>query len=220
MRAPIRVLIVDDDPAVCSGLAFILKHAARDEIEVVATAHDGAEAITAVQSHRIDVVLMDIQMPQMDGITATKHIRALPDPPQVLILTTVETADEPVRAAAAGAIGFLLKSEDPERYIRGIRDVAAGEGTLSPRTSRQLMHYIGADETGARRQAAQRALAQLTDRELDVAKLVAGGLSNAEIAGELYLSASTVKTHLSAIQDKLQVDNRVLIAVEVTRALG
>ena len=159
-------------------------------------------------------------MPRLDGLSATARLRQLPRPPEVIVITTFDADDEPVRAARAGASGFLLKSEDPFEVIAAIKAVAAGEGALSRRTAKQLLGHVRAQAGGAERQDATRALATLTARERDVADLVAKGLSNPQIAEALYLSESTVKTHLGAIGAKFGAANRVLIAVRVTLALS
>ncbi|MDO5495491.1 MAG: response regulator transcription factor [bacterium] len=215
---PVRVLVVDDDPLLCSGLEFLLGEGSRGALSVVGTAHNGAEAIEAVLAHRPDVVLMDIAMPVMDGLEATARIRELPGAPEVVIVTTFDANDEPIRAAAAGASGFLLKSEDPRELIAAVQAVAAGEGALSRRTARQLLDHVGSDLGSRERQAAHALVARLTDREREVAALVAQGLGNGEIAARLHLSESTVKSHLTAAQDKLGVKNRVMVAVIMTRA--
>lgn len=213
---PVRVLLVDDDPMVCSGLRMILGRGSGGRIEVVAAVHDGDEAVGAVQRHHPDVVLMDVRMPRMDGITATARVRALPSPPEVIVLTTFDSDDEPFRAAEAGANGFLLKTESPEDLVGHVRAVAAGEGAVSKRTARQFMAQWRQEGTGPARDA-RRVLARLTPREREVADRVAQGLSNSEIADQLYVSASTVKAQLAMIQDKLGVTNRVMIAVLVTQ---
>lgn len=213
---PVRVVLVDDDPMVLQGLTMILGRGSAGRVEVVGTAGDGAAAVTAVQAHHPDVVLMDLRMPVRDGISATAEIVRLPDAPRVLVLTTFDGDDEPVRAARAGAVGFLLKTESPEDVIAAVLAAARGEGAVSRRTARQLMAHIGNGPDAAERERARRGLARLTDRERDVADLVAEGLSNREIAGRLYVSEGTVKTHLAAVQDKLGVANRVLVAVAVT----
>lgn len=215
---PVRVVLVDDDPMVCSGLRMILSRGSDGRVEVVASVPDGDQAVEAVQRHHPDVVLMDVRMQRMDGLTATSLVRALPDPPEVIVLTTFDSDDEPFRAAAAGASGFLLKTESPEDLVQHVLAVAAGEGAVSKRTARQFMQHLHASSVSPARRAAQRALARLTDREAEVAALVAEGLSNAEIAARLYVSPSTVKAQLASVQDKLRVDNRVMVAVLVTRA--
>jgi DNA-binding NarL/FixJ family response regulator len=215
---PVRVLLVDDDPMVCSGLRMILTRGSEGRVEVVASVPDGDQAVEAVQRHRPDVVLMDVRMQRMDGLTATSRVRALPDPPQVIVLTTFDSDDEPFRAAAAGASGFLLKTESPEDLVQHVVAVAAGEGAVSKRTARQFLQHLHRSSASPERLGAQRSLARLTDREGEVAALVAEGLSNAEIAERLYVSPSTVKAQLASVQDKLSVDNRVMVAVLVTRA--
>ncbi len=215
---PIRCLIVDDDPLIRSAMTMVIGTGSGGTISVVGQAADGSEAITEVQAHHPDVVLMDVKMPTMDGLSATRHIRTLPNAPEVIIITTFDADDEPILAAHAGASGFLLKSEDPADIIAAITAVAAGEGALSRRTAKQLLSHVGSHAHDVDRHTARTRLQALTQRERAVADLVARGLSNAEIAGELFLSESTVKTHLSAVQDKLGVGNRVHVAVEVTKA--
>ncbi|MGD8151059.1 response regulator [Ornithinimicrobium sp. Y1694] len=215
---PIRVLLVDDDPMVVRGLRMMLEHGSEGAISVVGTAADGTEVVPAVQAHYPDVVLMDIRMPRKDGISATREVAALPDSPRVIVLTTFDGDDEPIRAAHAGAVGFLLKTESPEDVIAAVRAVASGEGAVSKRTAKQLLaHIADADASGARREA-RRLVGTLTEREQDVARGVARGLTNKEIAAELFVSEGTVKAHLGSVQEKLQVDNRVLVAVLVTQA--
>lgn len=208
-----RILLVDDDPLVRSGLRLLLT--SDPGIEVVGEASDGDEVVEAVQRHAPDVVLMDLRMPRMDGITATRAVRALPNPPQVIALTTWDVDDAVLRSLDAGAEGFLLKTSSPAEIIGAVRAVTAGDAVLSPRSTRQLLdHYRRGDD----REAAAAAVAELTDRERAVAVAVGHGLSNAEIAEQLYVSAATVKAHLSAIQTKLGVRNRVQIAVCAERA--
>lgn len=215
---PVRVLLVDDDPMVCSGLRMILHRGSDGLVEVVSAVSDGDQAVEAVQRHRPDVVLMDVRMQRLDGLTATARVRALPDPPEVIVLTTFDSDDEPLRAAAAGASGFLLKTESPEDLVRHVLAVAAGEGAVSKRTARQFMQHLRESDRSPERLAARQALASLTGREREVAGLVAEGLSNAEIGQRLHVSPSTVKAQLASIQGRLAVDNRVMIAVLVTRA--
>lgn len=214
----VRVLVVDDDPMVCAGLRMILDRGSEGRVEVVASVPDGDQAVEAVQRHHPDVVLMDVRMQRMDGLTATGRVRALPDPPEVIVLTTFDSDDEPLRAAEAGASGFLLKTESPEDLVRHVLAVSAGEGAVSKRTARQLMQHVHDSTASPERRRAVRAVATLTTREAEVAELVAQGLSNGEIAERRYVSQSTVKAQLSSIQDKLGVDNRVMVAVMVTQA--
>ena len=182
------------------------------------SAADGTEVVPAVQAHYPDVVLMDIRMPRKDGSTATREVIALPDPPEVVVLTTFDGDDEPIRAAHAGAVGFLLKTESPEDVVAAVRAVAAGEGAVSKRTAKQLLAHIADGPGAAERERARRLFATLTGREAEVAAAVARGLTNREVAAELFVSEGTVKAHLAAVQEKLGVDNRVLVAVMVTQA--
>jgi len=212
-QRPIRVLVADDDALVRAGLNMILASAA--DIEVVAEAADGAQALDAVFAHRPDVVLMDIRMPDVDGITATTRIRALPNPPSVIVLTTFHLDDYVLSALRAGAGGFLLKDTPPRQILEAIRSVAAGEAMLSPAVTRTLLEHLSADQAGSRRSQAQAALQTLTDRERDVALQVGRGLSNAEIGTRLHLSEATIKGHVSRIMTKLDATNRVQVAIEV-----
>jgi DNA-binding NarL/FixJ family response regulator len=205
----VRVLVVDDDPLVRAGLAMMLDGA--HGIEVVGQAGDGDEVPVAVDAHAPDVVLMDLRMPRVGGITATKRLRARRSPPEVIVLTTFDTDDHVVRALRAGASGFLLKDTPPERIVAAILAVAAGEPILSPGVTRRLMDRVAADAGSYERSRA--ALAALSPRERDVVLTVAKGLSNAEIAEELAMSVPTVKAHVSHILTKLDLANRTQIAL-------
>jgi DNA-binding NarL/FixJ family response regulator len=207
----IGVLIVDDDPLVRSGLALIL--GGSPSLEVVAQAANGREGLAAAREHRPDVVLMDIRMPVMDGIEATAALVDEKDPPKVIVLTTFDADDYVVRALAAGASGFLLKDTAPEDIVAAVHRVAAGEPMLSPSVTTTLIQQVTAQRSPERARAAQERIARLTERERDVALAVGRGLSNAEIAGELYLSVPTVKAHIGRLFMKLEVDNRVQIAL-------
>lgn len=213
---PIRVMLVDDDPMVRTGLKFLLDSAA--DLDVVAEAGDGDEAIATARAHTVDVVLMDLRMPRVDGIAATRGIRELANPPHVIALTTWDVDDAVMAALAAGASGFLLKTSAPAEIIGAIRSVMAGDAVLSPRSTRQLLDQLGRDAAVDQRRAAQAAVAALTNREREIAVAVAQGLTNAAIAGQLYLAEATVKAHVSTIQTKLRVANRVGIAVLAERA--
>lgn len=216
MVRPHRVVLVDDDPLVRSGLRLILRTA--EDIEVVGEAADGDEAVRAAQAHAPDVVLMDLRMPGVDGIAATRAVRALPTAPQVIALTTWDVDDAVLRSIDAGAAGFLLKSASPEEIVGAIRAVVVGDSVLSPRSTRQLLdHLTRSADDGQRRQAAQ-AIAALSARERDIVTAVGLGKSNGEIARELFLGEATVKTHLSAAQTKLGARNRVEVAVLAERA--
>ena len=208
-----RVLLVDDDALVRAGLRMLLSSS--EEIDVVGEAADGAEALAAVQAHRPDVVLMDIRMPEMDGIAATAAIRRLATPPHVIVLTTFQADEHVMNSLRAGADGFLLKDTAPTEIVHAVRLVAAGEAMLSPSVTRTLLAHLGNDDvTDRRHQAAQR-LKSLTDREREVATAVGSGASNAEIAASLFMSEATVKAHVSHLLTKLAVTNRVHIAILV-----
>jgi DNA-binding NarL/FixJ family response regulator len=215
----IRVLLVDDDALVRSGLRMMLAGAA--SLEVVAEAADGREVLGAVDLHRPDVVLMDIRMPQLDGIAATRLLAAQPDPPAVLVLTTFDADELVMRALQAGAAGFLLKHSPPAEIVRAIELVHAGDAMLSPAVTRRLIAMVAGDsDAGARTEHARARLATLSPRERDVALAVGRGQANAEIAAALHLSVATVKGHVSRLLDKLEVDNRVQIALLVQEARG
>lgn len=207
----IRVAIVDDDPLVRSGLALIL--GGGPTLEVVAQAADGAEGIAVVEEHRPDVVLMDIRMPQMDGLEATETLAARGSAARVIVLTTFDADAYVLRALAAGAAGFLLKDTPPPAIVEAIHRVAAGEPMLSPSVTTTLIQQVTAQNAPDRSAEAEARLARLTEREREVAVAVGRGLSNAEIAGELYLSVPTVKAHISRLFAKLEVENRVQIAI-------
>ena len=209
----IRVLLVDDDALVRAGLRMILSSS--EEIEVVGEAGDGAEAVTAVQALRPDVVMMDIRMPGMDGIAATSAIRRLATPPHVIVLTTFQADDHVISALRAGADGFLLKDTAPTEIVNAVRLVAAGEAMLSPSVTRTLLSHLGNDERTDRRRLATQRLTSLTDREREVATAVGSGASNAEVASSLFMSEATVKAHVSRLLTKLAVTNRVQIAILV-----
>ena len=213
---PIRIALVDDQQLVRAGFALVIN--SQPDMEVVVEASDGAQALRMLESYPVDVVLMDVRMPRQDGIATTREIVALPDAPAVVVLTTFDGEDEPIRAAHAGAAGFLLKTESPEDIVAAVRAVAAGEGAVSKRTARQLLHHIADAPGAADQRRAGRLVAALSPREAQVASAVARGLTNREIASELYVSEGTVKAQLATVQDKLGVDNRVLVAVLLTQA--
>ena len=215
----IRVLLVDDDALVRSGLRIMLAGAAN--LDVVAEAADGREVLGAVDLHRPDVVLMDIRMPQLDGIATTRLLATQPDPPAVVVLTTFDADELVLRALQAGAAGFLLKDTPPAEIVRAIELVHAGDGMLSPAVTRRLISLVAGDsDAGARADHARDRMAALSPRERDVALAVARGQANAEIAAALHLSVPTVKAHVSRLLDKLDVDNRVQIALLVKDASG
>ena len=206
-----RVLITDDDALVRAGLALMLGGA--PDIEVVAEAANGAEALEAVRAGGIDVALMDLRMPVMDGIAATAAIAALDDPPKVIVLTTFDADEYVVRALAAGANGFLLKDTPPAEIVAAIGKVEAGEPMLSPAITTQLIRQVTDNAPDGRSESALALVATLTDRERDVALAVGHGSSNAEIAAQLHLSIATVKAHISHLFMKLEATNRVQVAI-------
>jgi DNA-binding NarL/FixJ family response regulator len=208
----IRVLVVDDEALIRTGFQHILQ--AADGIEPVG-AVSGGRAMQAVRELRPDIVLLDIRMPDVDGLTILKMIRQLPEPPVVAMLTTFDTDDYVAAALRAGASGFLLKDTDPEQLGHLVRTLAAGDTVLSSKVTRTVVDGFlqgGGDE------AAARGVERLTEREREVLVLIAEGLSNVEIGGRVFLSPGTVKDHVSAILTKLGVDNRVQAALLAERA--
>ncbi|MEV6488683.1 response regulator transcription factor [Actinoplanes sp. NPDC051633] len=213
MSATVRVLLVDDDALVRAGLTMML--GAFDGIEVVAAVSDGAEVAAAVNTHRPDVVLMDIRMPGIDGLTATEALRARREPPEVIVLTTFDTSDHVQRAMAAGASGFLLKHTAPQEIAQAVRRVAAGEPMLSPEVTRRLMTMVAGSGADPERDRARAALGRLSPGEREVAQLVARGRTNQEIGTALAMSTATVKAYVSRILTKLGLANRTQIALVV-----
>jgi len=205
----IGVLIVDDDALVRAGLKMMLDGA--DGIAVVGEASDGDEVPVAVDRLRPDLVLMDLRMARVSGISATSRLRARSNPPEVVVLTTFDADEDVLRALRAGASGFLLKDTPPAQIIEAIHKVVAGDPILSPQITRRLMNRAAAD-SGASEQA-RAVLAGLTSREFEVVVGVAKGQTNAEIAAELYMSVATVKAHISRILLKLGLGNRTQIAL-------
>jgi DNA-binding NarL/FixJ family response regulator len=200
----IRVVVVDDEPMVCAHLRTILGSA--DGLEVVGEAHDGAAAVEAVTRDRPDVVLMDLRMPGVDGLTAIERINQRPDAPVVVALTTFDADQYVLRALRAGAAGFLVKSTPPEELIRLVRVAADGNMVLSPAAARRLV-AASADRQSTR-QRARELVESSTERELEVLACLGEGLSNAQIAKRLYLSEATVKGYVSRMLDKLRCANR------------
>jgi DNA-binding NarL/FixJ family response regulator len=209
----VKVLLVDDDALVRAGLRVILSSAA--DIDIVAEIDDGVGAVAAVQQHRPDVVLMDIRMPHLDGISATAALRSLISPPQIIMLTTFQADEQVVAALRAGASGFLVKDTPPADIIAAVRLVAAGDAIVSPSATRTLLSHFVDREATTRHQVAAQRLATFTEREREVATEVAEGSSNAEIAAALYMSEATVKAHVSRLLSKLEMTNRVQLAILV-----
>ena len=200
---PIRVLLVDDHPVVRAGIEGILS--SQTDIEVVGEASDGIEAICLNQTLQPDVILMDLQMPKMDGVMAIKAIHEQANPPHILVLTTYDTDADIVRAIQAGATGYLLKDTPREDFFAAVRQVAQGKSVLTPVVASRLMAHMRAP-----------AEEQLSGREIEVLTLVAQGHNNQDIAKQLHISTATVKTHLIHIYGKLGVSDRT---AAVTTAL-
>lgn len=208
----IRVLVVDDDPLVRGALTLML--GGQPDLEVVGEAENGQDALAQVRSLAPDVVLMDIRMPVMSGLEATRALGSVAaGRPRVIVLTTFDADDYVLGALAAGADGFLLKDTPPADIVAAVRRVADGEAMLSPAITRTVIERVRDDAADDRCHVAQRRLGTLTDREREVAVAVGRGLSNAEIAAELHLSVPTVKAHISRLFDKLGSSNRVQIAI-------
>ncbi len=201
-----RVVVVDDQELVRTGFTMILE---KSGVEVVAQGSDGAEGVALAREHRPDVVLMDVRMPGVDGIEATRRIVAEPDPPRVLVLTTFDLDEHVYAAVEAGASGFLLKDVAPDDLVHAVRVVARGEAMLAPSLIRRLLERFARTPSST----AIAPAVPLSDREAEVARLVARGRANAEIAAELYLSEATVKTYVSRLLTKLDLRDRVQVAV-------
>ncbi|MGV3562015.1 MAG: response regulator [Nocardioides sp.] len=206
-----RVLVVDDDPLVRSALTLMLGGAS--DLDVVGEAGDGRQGVELALSLRPDVVLMDVRMPVLNGLEATRELHARPDPPRVVVLTTFDADEHVLGALAAGADGFLLKDTPPEEIVAAVRAVAAGDPMLSATATRTLIDRLRRQDPGDRQAAARARLAELTDREQEVALAVGRGLSNAEVARSLHLSIPTVKAHVSRVFEKLGATNRVQVAI-------
>jgi DNA-binding NarL/FixJ family response regulator len=203
----IRVLVADDQSMVRAGFRMLL--AGEGDIEVVAEASNGLEAVDKAARFDPNVVLMDIRMPELDGLQATRRILAADEEARVLVLTTFDLDEYVYEALRAGASGFVLKDDPPEQLLAAIRIVASGDALLSPSVTKRVIEQF----TRIPHPAAPEALEQLTDRELDVFRLLARGLSNAEIGGELYIGETTVKTHVTHILQKLDLRDRVQAVV-------
>jgi DNA-binding NarL/FixJ family response regulator len=214
--AAVKVLLVDDDPLVRAGLRLMLRGAG--DLEVVGEVGDGAGVVDAVARLRPDVVLMDIRMPCVDGIAATRALTARGGgTPAVIVLTTFDGDATVLAALRAGAVGYLLKHTPPERIVEAVHRAAAGEAVLSPAVVRTLVDHIAAQDGGSARagraERARERLALLTEREREVAAAVAAGLSNVEISERLFMSVGTVKAHVSSALTKLDLTNRIHLAL-------
>ena len=209
----IRVLIVDDDPLLRAGLKMML--AGAPDIRVVGEAGDGSGVQGLIDRLAPDVILMDIRMPGTDGLTATEAVRRRPGAPEVVILTTFDADEHVLRALRAGAAGFVLKDTPPAEIVESVRRVAGGQPVLSPAVTKRLITRVAASGHDDRKAKARARLDGLNAREREIAVAVGEGKSNAEISATLYLSVPTVKTHVSRILTKLDLNNRVQIALLV-----
>ncbi|MDX6538284.1 MAG: hypothetical protein QOD37_2625 [Gaiellales bacterium] len=208
----IRVLVADDQSMVRAGFRMLL--AREGDIEVVAEASNGLEAVAKAARFQPTVVLMDIRMPELDGLEATRRILAADEAARVLVLTTFDLDEYIYEALRAGASGFVLKDDPPEQLIAAIRTVAAGEALLSPAVTRRVIDQF----TRMQRAAPPKELGELTSRELEIFRLIARGLSNGEIARELFISDTTVKTHVTRVLRKLNLRDRVQAVVLASRS--
>ena len=211
----ITVALVDDDPMVRTGLNFILK--GEDGIDVAWQASDGAEALTTLRDQPVDVVLLDVRMPGLDGLATLEELRGWQTRPRVIVLTTFNTDDYVVRALKLGADACLLKDADPARLVEAIQRVAAGENVLAPDVTRTLI-TVATDAPTAGDPSARALVAALTEREREVAVLMTQGLTNNQIGTRLHLSLASVKSHLTSMFTKLGVDNRVSAAMIIRDA--
>nr|WP_307870756.1 response regulator transcription factor [Actinoplanes brasiliensis] len=211
IQRPVRLLLVDDDSMVRTGLRLLF--GGDSGCVVVGEAGDGDEAVTAVRAHWPDVVLMDIRMPRVDGVEATRRIRRLPHPPEVVMLTTFDVDELVVESIRNGACGFLLKDTPPREIMAAVRAAARGECAISGRMLRPIVDLVASTAEGSRRSQAIKRLDTLTDREREVAVGLGRGWSNAEIGAELGMGVSTVKGHVSRVLGKLLLNNRAQAAV-------
>ncbi|MER5549366.1 response regulator transcription factor [Streptomyces sp. NPDC001118] len=207
----IRVIVADDEPLIRAGIRMILTSA--EDIDLVAEAADGREAVEAVRARRVDVVLLDIQMPVMDGLEALAELRRTAPDTRVLILTTFGTQENVLRALTEGSAGFLLKDSAPAELIGAVRAAAAGQAYLSPGATRHVVDSLASGTSALRSERARRRLETLTTREKEVLALLGEGLSNADTGHRLHMSEGTVKTYVSRILSKLDCENRVQAAL-------
>ncbi|WP_434318188.1 response regulator [Leifsonia sp. P73] len=213
---PIRVLVVDDDPMVVTGISTILSTSA--DVVVVGRCADGDEVPHAVAALNPDVVLCDVNMKRVNGIEVAVTLAAMPDGPKVLMMTALDDDGLALDAITAGATGFLLKEEDPQRFIEAVHQVARGEVTFSQRAARQLTDWVRNSQTAEVRRAAQKRLAMLTDREREFAVALMSGASDAELAATFFVAETTVKSALTSIKNKWGIRNRTQLAVVVAQA--
>jgi len=210
---PVRVALVDDQQLVRAGFRMVID--SQPDLTVAVEASDGAQALRLLADHPVDVVLMDVRMPTMDGLTATSHLTAAPDAPRVVVLTTFDLDEYVLEAIRAGASGFLLKDAPPEEMLAAVRTVHRGDAVIAPSSTRRLLeHLVTALPTSApATDPRHTALTGLTDREREVLVLMARGLSNGEIAAELFVAEATVKTHVGRVLAKLDARDRVQAVV-------
>lgn len=218
VTAPVRVVLVDDETLVRAGLRMILE--GDPTIEIVGEAIDGVSAVTTVADVAPDVILMDIRMPHMDGLAAAKRILAQHPQMKIIVLTSFDVDDLVPRALRLGAKGYLLKDTPPRELIDAVQRVAAGDTILSQAALGHLVDAVARQPDPENQSRTTEQLKTLTERELDVARAIGRGLSNAQIATELFISITTVKTHVARILEKLQVTNRVQVAACVQRSDG
>ncbi|MGW6293872.1 response regulator transcription factor [Streptomyces sp. NPDC055058] len=207
----IRVLVTDDEPLIRAGIRMILSSA--DDIEVVAEAANGREAVDLARTHGVDVVLLDLQMPVMDGLTALAELHRAVPRARVLVLTTFGERQNVLRALTEGSAGFLLKDSAPAELMGAVRAAAAGEAYLSPGATRHVVDSLASGGAAQRAERARRRLEILTEREREVLALLGEGLSNADAGQRIHMSEATVKTYVSRILAKLQCENRVQAAL-------
>ena len=207
----VRVLIADDEPLIRAGIKVILTSA--EDLDVVAEAANGREAVEGARAHRPDVVLLDIQMPVMDGLTALPELRRAAPETRVLVLTTFGEQENVLRALSGGSVGFLLKDSAPGELIHAVRAAAAGDAYLSPAATRHVVDSLASGTPARRTEEARRLLSTLSARERDVLALLGEGLSNADTAHRLHMSEGTIKTYVSRVLAKLDCDNRVQAAL-------
>lgn len=208
MTAPVRIVLVDDQALFRAGIRMVID--SQPDLEVVGEASDGREGIEVVRATRPDLVLMDVRMPVMDGLTATAEILREPDAPRVVVLTTFDLDEAAARAIQGGASGFLLKDAEPEFLLSAVRTVHAGSAVIAAAATRELFAHIA---DGGAAEPVPEAYRGLTEREREIFALAAAGLSNAEIAEREFLSEATVKTHISRILTKLALRDRVQLVV-------
>ncbi|GAA1989107.1 response regulator transcription factor [Isoptericola halotolerans] len=208
---PVRVALVDDQQLVRAGFRMVID--SQPDLTVAVEASDGAQALRLLADHPVDVVLMDVRMPTMDGLTATSRLTSRPEAPRVVVLTTFDLDEYVLEAIRAGASGFLLKDAPPEEMLAAIRTVHRGDAVIAPSSTRRLLEHLVTALPATSTGPAQEALAGLTDREREVLVLMARGRSNTEIATELFVAEATVKTHVGRVLAKLGARDRVQAVV-------